>query len=116
MVKSLQQQISQAQQRVSSINAQISQVSAEPTSAAQQAELKNLQTQANQATGALTTIQAANSQNVVSTQITSYGIVHDSKVLDPASPLPPHSRLKRLIEFAFIGLIARPGRWHGPSS
>ena len=58
VVRSLQQQINQAQQRVNSIDAQIRQVSAEPTSATQQAELKNLQTQENQATGALTLIQA----------------------------------------------------------
>ncbi len=51
--QSLQQQINQAQLRVNSIDKQISQVSAEPTSATQQAELKNLQTQENQATGAL---------------------------------------------------------------
>ena len=50
MAKTLQQQIKQAQQRVSSINSQIAQVSAEPTSDTQQADLKNLQTQANNAT------------------------------------------------------------------
>jgi len=106
VVKSLQQQIDQAQQRLSSIDAQIRQVSAEPTSATQQAELKNLQTQENQATGALTSIQSANTENEVSTQISSYGIVHDSEVLDPAGPLAQHSRLKKLIEYTFIGLIA----------
>jgi capsular polysaccharide biosynthesis protein len=105
VVRSLKQQISQAQQRVNSIEAQIRQVSAEPTSATQQAELKSLQTQENQATAALGSIQAANSQNEVSTQITSYGIVHDSEVLDTAGALTPHSRLKRLIEYTFIGLI-----------
>jgi capsular polysaccharide biosynthesis protein len=106
VVRTLQQQIKQAQQHVSSINAQIAQVSAEPTSDTQQADLKDLQTQANNATGALTTIEAANTQNQVSSQITSYGIVHDSKVLDPAGPLQPHSRLKLLIEHTLIGLIA----------
>jgi capsular polysaccharide biosynthesis protein len=105
-VRSLQQQVSQAQQRLSSIDAQVRQVSAEPTSAAQQAQLKNLQTQQNQATGALTLIQSANTQNEVSTQLSSYGIVHDSQVLDPAGALPLHSRMKRLIEYTFIGLIA----------
>jgi capsular polysaccharide biosynthesis protein len=105
VAKSLAQQISKAQQRAESITAQISQVAAEPTSATQQAELKNLQAQENQATGVLTAIQSANTDNEVSTQITSYGIVHDSEVLDPAGPLPPHSRLKRLIEYTFIGVI-----------
>ena len=104
--KSLQQQISQAQQQVKSITAQVSQVAAEPTSTTQQAELKNLQTQENQAIGTLTAVQAASNANKASSQITSFGIVHDSVVLDPAGPLPPHSRLKRLIEYAFIGFIA----------
>jgi capsular polysaccharide biosynthesis protein len=104
-VKSLQQQLDQAQQRVSSIAAQVRQVSAQPTSATQQAELKDLQNQENQAVGSLTLIQESNTQNKVSTQITSYGVVHDSKVLDPAGPLQPHSRLKRIIEYTFIGLI-----------
>ena len=105
VLRTLQQQIKQAQQNVSSINAQISRVQAEPTSAAQQAELKNLQGQANQATGTLTAIQAANTQNQVSSQITSYGVVNDSKVLDTGGALPPHSRLKRIIEYTLIGLI-----------
>ena len=105
VVRTLQQQITQAQQQVSSINAKISQVQAEPQSSTQQAELKNLQTQLTQATGALTTVQQASSQNQVSSQITSYGVVHDSKVIDPGSALPPHSRLKKLIEYTLFGLI-----------
>jgi capsular polysaccharide biosynthesis protein len=104
-VKALQQQLDQAQQHVSSIAAQIKQVSAQPASATQQSELKDLQTQENQAVGSLTLIQESNTQNKVSTQITSYGVVHDSRVLDPAGLTPQHSRLKRLIEYAFIGLI-----------
>jgi capsular polysaccharide biosynthesis protein len=105
-VKSLQQQINQAQQRVKSIAAQISQVSAEPPSTTQQARLKSLQTQENQATGTLTAIQAANTANEASSQITNFGVIHDSQVLDQAGPLPSHSRLKRLLEYAFIGLLA----------
>jgi capsular polysaccharide biosynthesis protein len=106
VAQTFQQQIDQATQRVSSLAAQIRQVSAEPTSATQQAELKNLQTQEERATGALTWIQQVSTQNEVSTTISSYNVVHDSEVLDPAGPLPPHSRLKRLIEYTFIGLIA----------
>jgi len=105
VVRTLQQQIQEAQQRVSSINAQLSQAEAQPQSSAQQAEVKSLQAQANQATGALAAIQTANTQNQVSTQITSYGVVHDSKVLDMGGALPPHSRLKRLIEYTLVGLI-----------
>ena len=105
-VKSLQQQISQAKQQVKSISAQVSQVSAEPTSTTQQAELKDLQTQENQAIGTLTAVQTASNANEASSQVTSFGIVHDSVVLNPAAPLRPHSRLKSLIEHALIGLIA----------
>jgi hypothetical protein len=43
---------------------------------------------------------------MVSSQITAYGDVHDTQVLDPASPLPPSSRLRRIIEYTLVGLIA----------
>jgi capsular polysaccharide biosynthesis protein len=105
VVRTLQEQIDQAQQQVNSIETKISQVQAEPTSPAQQAELRSLRIQVNQATGTLTTIQQANTQNQVGSQITNYGVVHDSKVLDPGGALPPHSRLKRLIEYTLFGLI-----------
>ena len=105
VVRTLQDQINQAQQQVNSIEAKISQVQGEPTSPAQQAELRSLRIQADQATGALTTIQQANTQNQVSSQITNYGVVNDSKVLDPGGALPPHSRLKRLIEYTLFGLL-----------
>jgi capsular polysaccharide biosynthesis protein len=100
-----QQQLDQAQQNVNSLAARVQEVSAEPTSPAQQADLKGLQTQYQNATAALATTQQASDANELSSQETAYSVVHDSQVLDPASPLPPHSRLKHLIEYAFIGLI-----------
>jgi len=103
--RTFQQQIQQAQQSVGSINAKITQVQAEPQSAARDAELKSLNDQLAQATGALSTIQQANSQNMAATQSTTYSVVHDSKVIDPGAALPPHSRLKKLIEYALFGLI-----------
>ena len=103
VVSTLQQQIAQAQQSVDSINAKISQVKAEAP--AQEAELTKLQFQLTQANSALATLQQT-LQGQVGTQSPSFGIVHDSKVLDPAGPLQPHSRLKLLIEHTLIGLIA----------
>jgi uncharacterized protein involved in exopolysaccharide biosynthesis len=103
VAQTLQQQIDQAKQHVSSLAAQVSQAESGP---ATQAGLKSLQTQYDQATAALTTIEETNTQNLASTHITAYGAVHDSNVLDPASPLPPHSRLKPLFFDAVTGLIA----------
>ena len=49
LLKSLSQEVDQARQNVASIKSQISQLSAQPTSSAQQAKLKNLQTELTQA-------------------------------------------------------------------
>lgn len=100
-----QQQLDQAQQKVNSLAAQVQQVSAEPSSPTQQANLQDLQTQYQNATAALNTVQQANIQNVNSSTITTQQVVQGSGVLDPASPLTPHSRLKHLITYAFIGLL-----------
>ena len=53
LLKSLTQEVGQARQNVASINSQISQLSAQPTSSAQQSQLKNLRTQLDQANGQL---------------------------------------------------------------
>lgn len=106
VANTLQQQIDQASQTANALATQVNEVTAEPVSPAQATKLKNLQTQYDAAAAALTAIREANTQNGVSSQITAYGVVHDTQVLDPATPLPPGSRLKRLIEYALIGLIA----------
>src|SRR5215469_6877319 len=100
-----QQQLQQAQQKVNSLATQVQQVSAEPTSPDQQANLKDLQTQYQNAIADQNTVQQANIQNLNSSTITTQQVVQDSGVLDPASALQPHSRLKHLITYAFIGLI-----------
>jgi capsular polysaccharide biosynthesis protein len=105
VVNTLKQEINQAQQRVDSLTKQVDQLSAQPTSPVQQAELTDLRTKQSQAEAILTTIEQANTENEVSSQITTYGVVHDSQVLDTAGVLPPHSRLKRLLEYTLIGLL-----------
>lgn len=106
VIKSLDQQIGQAQQKLRSITAQVAQVSAQTPSPAQRARLSNLTKQQTEANTALTTLQEATAGTKANSQVTTATIVHGSRVLDPASPLTPHSRLKRLLEYAAIGLIA----------
>jgi capsular polysaccharide biosynthesis protein len=106
VVKSLDQQINQAQQNLKSITAQVAQVSAQTPSPAQRARLSGLTKQRTEANTSLTTLQQAAAGTKADSQVTTATIVHGSRVLDQASPLPPHSRLKRLLEYAAIGLIA----------
>ena len=106
VVNSLNQQLSQASQTLKSITAQVSQVSAQSPSPAQRARRSSLSKQQTQATAALATLQQAAAGTKANSQVTNATIVRGSQVLDRASPLPPHSRLKRLLEYAAIGLIA----------
>ena len=102
LLKSLTQEVSQAKQTVESINSQISQLSAQPTSSAQQSQLKNLRTQLGQADGQL----AVNEQTLENTRANTANLsaVTGSVVLDPAVPLA-HSRLKSRLIYAVSGLF-----------
>jgi len=106
VLRSLNQEVIAAQQRLQSISTQISQLPARPTTPGQQARLASLTKAQAQAQTSLDLVQEAVTDNAISSQITTAGVIHDSEVLSPASPLPPHSRLKRLLEYAGIGLIA----------
>jgi capsular polysaccharide biosynthesis protein len=106
MLSSLNQQLSQDKQNVDSIAATISQVSAEPASSAKQAELASLASQKAQADGALTQLEQAVAASQANAQLTTDAIVQDSRQLDPAAAIPPHSRLKRAIEYTLLGLVA----------
>ena len=103
LLKSLTQEVSQARQNVGSINSQISQLSAQPTSSAQQSQLKNLRTQLDQANGQL----AVDEQTLESTRVNTANLsaVTGSVVLDPAVPLA-YKRLKNLLIYAVLGLVA----------
>jgi capsular polysaccharide biosynthesis protein len=59
-----------------------------------------------QATEALTQLEAQVDQTKQTTQQTNDQILQGSRQLDPAGPIPPHSRLKRAIEYTLLGLVA----------
>lgn len=102
VLKTLNQQLSQARKTVASIDAQISQLSAQPPSAAGDSQLRNLKNQLSQANTQLEVDQ----QTVAGTK-TNSGIltaVTGSVVLDPATPLA-YSRLKYLAIYAVTGLV-----------
>ena len=103
LFESLYQKVNQAKQNVESINSQISQLSAQPVSSTQQRELKNLETKLGQANAQL----SVDEQTAASTKAEAgvLSAVTGSVVLDPAAPLA-HPRLKYLITYALIGLVA----------
>jgi len=100
------QQVNQAKSNLSSIAAQISRLSAQPASPARQAAISSLTKQQTQASTTLYALEQTVADDQASTKVTNDQIVKGSGVLDPASPLPPRSRLKRALEYGGIGLIA----------
>jgi capsular polysaccharide biosynthesis protein len=106
LVQSLNQQVGQAKQNLDSIDAQISYLSAQPSSSSQQAKLASLGRQKTQATSALTQLEQTSAATEATSQITTDLVVQGSRQLDPSAALPPHSRLKRALEYAALGLIA----------
>jgi capsular polysaccharide biosynthesis protein len=103
--KALDQQIAQAKQQITSLNQQISRLSTPPAGPGRQAQLNNLRTQHSQAISALTALEQSNNSYDASNQQTIATEIKQSQVLDPAAPVPPHSRLKHLLLYAVIGLI-----------
>ena len=103
--RSLEQQVDQAQDNVNSTNAQISLVSAQPASSVQQAKLAELKMEAGQQTLALGTLEGANADNAATAQLSNDLVMQDSQVLNPAA-LVPHARLKRVVLYTVMGLIA----------
>ncbi|HEY1345426.1 MAG TPA: hypothetical protein VGF54_10605 [Streptosporangiaceae bacterium] len=102
----LDQQVAQAKQQVASIRKQISAVSAQPPSAAQRAKLTTLRAERGQATGALAVLQQTVNSEKADIQTATISQANGSQVLNAAAPVPPHSRLKRLLLYAAFGLIA----------
>jgi hypothetical protein len=98
------QQVKQAQQRLSSIKSQVREVSAQSTTPAQQARLKGLQAQQDQAANALFNAQQAADNNQIANGAATTAAVDDSTVLDSAVPLA-HSKLKPLVLDAAVGLV-----------
>jgi capsular polysaccharide biosynthesis protein len=100
----LAQQVSQARQSLNSINQQISQVSAGPSSSSQQAKLKNLQTQRDDAANSLAQIQQYATSTLASAKTITSSIVSNSQILNPAAAVP-HSRLKGAALYVAGGLV-----------
>jgi capsular polysaccharide biosynthesis protein len=96
----LEQQFSQAQKSLDSINAQITQISAEPSTPALRAQLAKLETQR--------TAEGEVEQYVTSTkaaaQTATSAMVHDSRMLGAAVPLP-RSHLKGAAIYVAGGLL-----------
>jgi capsular polysaccharide biosynthesis protein len=99
------QQVTQDKQRVASISKQISQVSAQPASPSQRARLSALREQGTRASTDLAALEQAVSTDKAATKVTTATMIGGSNVLDAASPVPPHSRLKHLLLYAGGGFI-----------
>lgn len=104
VVESLQHQIKQVTQQISSYDTQISQVSGQPASAAQQSQLAKLRTDQTNATNTLGSLEQAVTGNQTGSQPAVTAAIEGSKVLNVV--LLPHSKLKPLITYAAVGLIA----------
>ena len=102
----LDQQVNQAKQGISTIKKKISGLSGQSRSAAQEGTLTKLRAQLSQANSALIVLQQNVNDTRASTQETTSTEVNGSGVLDQAAPVPPHSKLKHLILYAAIGLVA----------
>jgi capsular polysaccharide biosynthesis protein len=100
----LDQQVKEAQQQLSSINSEISQLPAQSGSSDQQSQLKTLQAKQNQAQNTLYQTQQAALSNQTANGAATAAAVKGSVVMDAAVPLP-HSRFKKLLLDAALGLI-----------
>jgi capsular polysaccharide biosynthesis protein len=102
---SLNQQIKDVQNSITSIEARINQLSAQPTSSEQQSELSSLKTQRSQADTILSNLQQAVVSDQANAQPAITAAAKGSIVLDAATLLP-QSRLKHLILYVALGLVA----------
>ena len=103
-LQSLNQQINQTKKGINSIDAQISQLSHQPTSSTLQSQSSRLQAEQTNATSTLTSLQKTVVGLQTTTQPALTAALKGSEILTVA-PLP-RSRLKPLITYAAIGLIA----------
>jgi capsular polysaccharide biosynthesis protein len=99
------QQITQVEGSIKSISDQISQLSAQPASSSQQAKLSALRAQRDGADSDLTELKQTAAADKAAAQVSKASMIGESKVLDAASPLAPHSRTKHLILYAVAGFM-----------
>jgi capsular polysaccharide biosynthesis protein len=88
----LQQEIVRAQQHIDSISRQIKQVRTQPASSSQRAQLASLSAKRTGKVTALAALKTANSTNQTTTRINDLINSKGSRVLDPATLLPKHSK------------------------
>jgi hypothetical protein len=102
LISSLEQELVQARQSVQTYASQISQLQAQTSTPAQQAQLKNVQAEHDQAITSLNVLE----QTIAGDQTDSgtLAAVAGSVVLDPAAPLA-HSKLKSMVTYAAYGLL-----------
>jgi capsular polysaccharide biosynthesis protein len=93
------QQVNQDKQNLASISKQLSQL---PASSSQRARLVALRAQGD---SDLVALEQQVSSSKATTKLTTDTMIGSSEVLDAASPVPPHSRLKHLILYAAGGFI-----------
>jgi capsular polysaccharide biosynthesis protein len=96
------QQVTQDKQHLASISQQISRLVAQPVSSSQRTRLSAQRAQGEKD---LITLEQQVSASKAATKVTTDTLIGGSKVLDTASPVPPHSRLKHLLEYAGGGFI-----------
>jgi capsular polysaccharide biosynthesis protein len=101
----LDQQVTQDKQNLAAISKQISQVSAQPATASRRAGLSALRQQGTRASNDLAVLVQQVSATKAATAVTTAAMIGGSNVLDPASPIPPRSRLKQLLLYAGGGLV-----------
>ena len=102
---SLQQQVSQAQQRVNAISQEIRSLQIQPPSPTRHTELGRLTNERDAATTALTSLRQGIQADQATTQIQNTKVIKGSQVLDPGAPLPQHAK-KYLLLYVVGGLIA----------
>jgi capsular polysaccharide biosynthesis protein len=101
----LNQQLGQAKQQIDTLKNQISKLSAQPRSTTQQGTLTKMQLRLGQEQSALVAFQQSNNASVASTRETTATEIRGSGVLDTATPIQPHSKLKYLILYAAVGFV-----------
>jgi len=102
----LDQQVNQAQQQINATRSKIAGLLAQPRSPTQQGMLSRLRTQVTHEKSALFALQQNVNSTRADTQDATASQVNGSYVLAAAAVDPPHSKLKHLVLYAAIGLVA----------
>jgi Chain length determinant protein len=104
----LDQEVARQRQVVAGLSGQIRRLSGRPPSPARAAQMGNLQAQRRDASNTLSTLVQNFNNEKAATEETTAQQVNQSKVVDPAAAVlqSSHDRLKHLVLYAVIGLIA----------